>query len=81
LIRDYRLTLDYQEDINLFRIIEEYFKRNHIDFNLKRLFEYLDNNPAIANINKDCQTKYLNDKELIDLLNKVTRIGGVGDKG
>ncbi len=73
-IRDYRLTLDYQEDLDLFKQIEKYFGNKNINYNIDNLFEFLDNNPEIASINKHLTQKYKTDKTLIDTLNKVTKI-------
>lgn len=72
--RDYRLTLDYQEDLDLFNCIEKYFVENNIDFTLEALFNYLDNNPEIANINMQKPLKYKTDEKLIETLNKCTKI-------
>ncbi len=73
-IRDYRLTLDYAEDLEMFNKIEAYFAENKIESSLKEVIKYLDKNPDIANINRKMETKYLTDQTLIDLLNKVTKI-------
>lgn len=72
--RDYRLTLDYQEDLDLFNCIENYFVENNIEFTLDELFDYLDNNPDIANINMKKPLKYKTDEKLIETLNKCTKI-------
>ncbi len=74
LVRDYRLTLDYPEDLALFEKIEDHFQANNLEFSLPLLFEYLDNNPEVAKINSGLEVKYLTDKTLIDTLNKVTKI-------
>ena len=75
LIRDYRLTLDYQEDLDLFNNINDYFKsRNNDSFRLIDIFEYLDNNPSIAKINNHHTLKYKTDQDLIKLLNEKTKI-------
>ena len=73
-VRDYRLTLDYPEDLELFNKIESYFTEKKIDSSLKEVIQYLDKNPDIANINRKMETKYLTDQSLIDTLNKVTKI-------
>ncbi len=72
--RDYRLTLDYQEDLDLFNCIENYFVENNLEFTLDELFYYLDNNPDIANINMKMPLKYKTDEKLIETLNKCTKI-------
>ncbi|MDC1244559.1 N-acetylneuraminate synthase family protein [Crocinitomicaceae bacterium] len=74
LVRDYRLTIDYQEDLNMFNKIEEHFEINNIDFSIYELFKFLDSNPKIAKINSHLTLKYKTDKELIDTLNRETKI-------
>ena len=72
--RDYRLTLDYQEDLDLFNCIEKYFSDENIEFTLDELFNFLDNNPDIANINIQMPLRYKTDDKLIETLNKCTKI-------
>lgn len=74
LVRDYRLTLDYEEDLILFNKIEEYLKSKNQDSSLKNVFEFLDNNPEIAKINLGMEVKYFTDKTLIDKINANTTI-------
>jgi N,N'-diacetyllegionaminate synthase len=73
-VRDYRLTLDYQEDLDVFNRIEKYFKDNNIDFNIKELYKFLDNNPKVSEINSHISLAYKTDNELIKELNKQTKI-------
>ncbi|QQS88006.1 cytidylyltransferase domain-containing protein [Fusobacterium canifelinum] len=72
--RDYRLTLDYQEDLDLFNKIEEYFLEKNIDYNIDELYKYLDSNPEIVKINSHLTLKYKTDVKLIETLNKYTKI-------
>jgi N,N'-diacetyllegionaminate synthase len=72
LSRDYRLTIDYEEDLILFNKIEEHFAGK--EFGLTEIFHYLDQNPEIAAINSSITLKYRTDQELIDKLNKYTKI-------
>lgn len=74
MVRPYRLTLDYQEDLDMFNKIEEHFKASKKEITLANLFEYLDANPAIAAINGHLTLKYKTDQSLIDTLNKATKI-------
>ncbi len=74
LVRDYRLTLDYEQDLEMFNKIEKHFSDGKIDFSLLRLFEFLDGNPEIASMNKNLEVKYQTDQSLIDTLNRVTKI-------
>ena len=73
-IRDYRLTLDYQEDIDLFREIQKYLDESKKEFTLDVIFEFLDANPEIVNINKSLTLTYKTDQKLIDRLNLETKI-------
>jgi spore coat polysaccharide biosynthesis protein SpsF (cytidylyltransferase family)/sialic acid synthase SpsE len=74
LVRDYRLTLDYEEDLKMFNLIEENFKKNNLDYNLNLLFDFLDNHPGIVNINNHLTLKYETDKKLIETLKRETTI-------
>lgn len=74
LIRDYRLTLDYEEDLIMFNKINDYFEENKLDYNINSLFDFLDKNDDVSTINSKLTLKYKTDKELIETLNKVTKI-------
>ena len=52
-IRDYRLTLDYPEDLKLIKKIEEHFNESKEEYNINNLFGFLDSNPEIVALNKD----------------------------
>lgn len=73
-VRDYRLTLDYREDLELFNKIESFFNEKKLSFNIKNLFSFLDNNPQVSSINNKLKLKYENDQDLIDQLNTHTKI-------
>ena len=72
--RDYRLTLDYQADLDLFNKIEEYFMEEKIEYSIDKLYEYLDHHPDLAQINSSITQKYQTDTKLIETLNKYTKI-------
>ncbi len=74
LIRDYRLTLDYEEDLTLFNVIEDHFSKIGVDPDLRDVIQFLDANPEIAKINDSLVVKYKDNKELIETLNRVTKI-------
>lgn len=74
MIRPYRLTLDYQEDLEMFNKIESHFRSAGKEVTLKDLFEYLDANPEVPAINGHITLKYKTDQSLIDTLNKATKI-------
>ena len=73
-IRKYRLTLDYQEDLELFNCIENYFIDNNIDYSIEELYKFLDLNPDISSLNRHLSQKYETDLELIKLLDSKTKI-------
>ena len=52
---DWRIVLDYPEDLILLREIIKYFDR--IDFTYKEVMDYLFENPKLLNINKNCVQK------------------------
>ncbi len=74
LVRNYRLTLDYQEDLDLFIAIQKHIDETKKPNNIKTIFEFLDANPDIAAINGHIQLKYKSDRDLIALLDKETKI-------
>lgn len=75
LVRNYRLTLDHDEDLQMFNKITDHFKEHgKTQFSLKEVFKYLDENPAVAEMNQHITLKYKTDQTLIDTLNKVTKI-------
>lgn len=74
MVRDYRLTLDYPEDLELFnRLYTELGVRN-LAPSLKNIFEILDHNPEMAKLNSHLTLVYKTDPVLIDRLNRVTKI-------
>ncbi|MBN2299079.1 MAG: N-acetylneuraminate synthase family protein [Deltaproteobacteria bacterium] len=75
LYRDYRLTLDFEEDLKMFnRLFEELEKRGGLEPNLQNVFRVLDEIPEIPAINQNMPLRYRTDQQLIDMLNKVTKI-------
>jgi spore coat polysaccharide biosynthesis protein SpsF (cytidylyltransferase family)/sialic acid synthase SpsE len=72
-VRDYRLTLDYQEDLDMFNKIHDALGKKP-DYNLRDVIKFLDNNPDVAKINSHITLKYKTDQTLIDKLNKETKI-------
>ena len=73
LVRDYRLTLDYQEDLEMFNEIDSALNKNG-EYGLRKIFEFLDENPQVASINQHLTLKYRTDNNLIKKLNEVTKI-------
>ena len=73
-IRDFRLTLDYQEDLDVFNQIESHFKINNLDYSIEELYKFLDENPKVNQLNSHISLVYKTDQELIKILNKKTKI-------
>lgn len=71
-IRNYRLTLDVQEDLNMFNSLFD--KLRDKDPSIKNIFATIDKNPWIHEINDAIVLKYKTDQKLIAMLNKETRI-------
>jgi len=55
---DIRLSLDYLEDLEVFRKIIEGIYRNNEFFTQKEVNEYILKNPSVSNINKGVEAKY-----------------------
>ncbi|MEO8254202.1 MAG: N-acetylneuraminate synthase family protein [Flavobacterium sp.] len=73
LVRNYRLTLDYDEDIILFNKIHENLAPNG-NYTIRDIFNLLDTNSDLPSINGHIQLKYRTDQSLIDILNSKTKI-------
>lgn len=55
---DYRLTLDYPEDFEVFKKIFEHFGDDADKASTLDIIKYLDDNPQVVAINKHCQEMY-----------------------
>jgi N,N'-diacetyllegionaminate synthase len=73
-VRDYRLTLDYPEDLELFEAIYNELPADKSSYKLNDVFAILDKNPLLTKINGHIPLKYKTDKKLITKLNEKTRI-------
>jgi spore coat polysaccharide biosynthesis protein SpsF (cytidylyltransferase family)/predicted dehydrogenase len=74
LVRDYRLTLDYPEDLQMFEQLFAELAKLRADPYLENIYRVLDQHPEIVALNKDLPLKYRDDPEFIELLTRVTRI-------
>lgn len=74
LVRNYRLTLDYKDDLDMFNLLFQKLKQCKYEPNLLNIFKVLDNHPEIVNVNSHLTSRYKTDKNLIKKLNKVTKI-------
>lgn len=73
LVRDYRLTLDYAEDLKMFNELQRQLIHMHED-SLAAVFRVLDENPEIPRLNSHLTLRYQDDKELIATLDRKTKI-------
>lgn len=73
LVRDYRLTLDYDEDLVLFNKIHEKLIEKS-DYSLRSVFDILDADKSLPEINGHIALKYKADPELVKMLNEKTKM-------
>ena len=66
---EFRLTLDTMDDYELLKVIYERFYKIGKPVDLRTVFRYLDDNPNIANINRNVEETLIN-KYVPDLLEK-----------
>lgn len=75
LVRDYRMTLDHQEDLDMFNAIHKNFTDKGItNFSLRDIYSFLDAAPEVAAINSQISVRYKTDADLIATLNRETKI-------
>jgi N,N'-diacetyllegionaminate synthase len=74
LVRNYRMTLDYPEDLQMFEKLFEILGGGNRAYSAKEVFNSLDANPNIYNTNINLTLRYRTDQILINLLNKDTKI-------
>jgi N,N'-diacetyllegionaminate synthase len=74
LVRPYRLTLDYPEDLDMFNALYAGLADAGLDAGLSNVFRVLDGHPEIVALNAHKTLVYQTDPELIRLLNEKTTI-------
>jgi spore coat polysaccharide biosynthesis protein SpsF (cytidylyltransferase family)/sialic acid synthase SpsE len=74
LVRDYRLTLDYQEDLDMFDTLYKKLAEQNLDSTIVNAFKILDENPEIPKMNAHKTLVYKTDHDLIRLLKEKTTI-------
>ena len=74
LVRPYRLTLDYQADLDMFRALFAELRARELEPYTKNVFAVLDDRPDIASINDGQTIVYQQDDALIERLKRETRI-------
>jgi spore coat polysaccharide biosynthesis protein SpsF (cytidylyltransferase family)/sialic acid synthase SpsE len=72
LVRNYRLTLDYQEDLDMFNQIVQSI--NIEDYTIKDIFKFLDENPEVSKMNSHLTLRYKTDADLIKTLDEKTKM-------
>lgn len=73
-IREYRLTLDYKEDLEMFEALFSVLEEEGLDTSLASLFTVLDRNPAIPKLNSHKALIYKSGSNLRKELDKMTRL-------
>ncbi len=73
LSRNYRLTLDYQEDLRMFNLLYEKLNKKKLKVNLSNIFHIMDKDRKLRNINKNCKLIFKTNRKLIRFLNKNTK--------
>lgn len=74
MVRDYRLTLDHQEDLDLFEALYARLPPGNEAKRLEDVFKVLDESPEIAQVNAHIELKYVTDQNLISMLNEKTKL-------
>ena len=74
LIRNYRLTLDYEEDLELFERLYMRLDECSMEPNLYNVFSILDADAELASHNQHRKLKYKTDEDLVKALATETRI-------
>lgn len=74
LLRGYRLTLDYEEDLEMFNLIQNELDSLSLEGSIREIFSFLDTNQEVANLNAHLTLKYQTDATLIKTLNEETKI-------
>lgn len=74
LIRSYRLTLDYQEDLDMFNQLFGVLPKDRVAYKAKDVFDVLDAMPEISSKNSKMPLQYRNDADLVSMLNAKTKM-------
>lgn len=72
--REYRLTLDYKEDLEMFEKLYATLAKKKMNPTISNIFLVLDQESSIPQINQHLTLSYKTDTELINMLNRVTRV-------
>ena len=77
MVRNYRLTLDHPEDLQVFEQILTELGTEPQVYALVDVFALLDSRPDIAALNSHIELKYVVDQDLIAMLNEKTKIPSI----
>ena len=78
MVRDYRLTLDHAEDLEVIESVVSELGADQEVYRLQDVFALLDARPDIAQRNAHIELKYVVDQDLITMLNEKTRLPPTG---
>ncbi len=73
LSRNYRLTLDYQEDLKMFNLLYEKLNKKKLKVNLSNIFHIMDKDRKLRDININCKLIFKTNRKLIKYLDKNTK--------
>jgi N,N'-diacetyllegionaminate synthase len=73
-VRDYRLTLDYDEDLEMFEQLFCELEKRNLDPSIENILTVLDENKNIVDLNQHIGLTYKTDLKLIELLDRETKI-------
>jgi spore coat polysaccharide biosynthesis protein SpsF (cytidylyltransferase family) len=71
---EYRLTLDYQEDKEMFNALFKKIREHNLTSSLSNILTVLRKHPEIPQLNSHLTLKYRADKDLIKRINEATKI-------
>jgi len=77
---EYRLTLDYPKDLNMFNALYKKLREDGLAVELSNVLKVLKNHPEIAKLNAGLALKYKSDNILIEKIKQATKIRGPGAK-
>ena len=75
-VRDYRLTLDYEDDLLFYNVLIKKMKKKKLNLNLINIFKILDDNKQISKINSNLPLVY-KEKKFILKLNKKCKFDNI----
>ena len=74
LVRDYRLTLDYEEDLKMFELLFCELEKRNLTPTIENIFTILDGDKNLVDLNQHIGLTYKTDQKLIALLDQETKI-------